>query len=65
MKVQCKNVLEVNEINDLNYNPCNLKGYNFDYVVVKKELKNDFLASDLFHKCVVYQLVTNGKLLYY
>lgn len=59
MKIENKTVLEINSLE--NTNP--LIGIGIDYLIIKKELKEEFEKHE-FRFCVLPMLNHNGKILY-
>lgn len=59
MKIENKKVLEINSLE--NTKP--LIGESIDYLIIKKELKEEF-EKHKFRFCVIPMLSPNGKILY-
>lgn len=59
MKIETKTVLEINSLK----NTKSLIGTSIDYLIIKKELKDEFYKHE-FSTCVLPMLKKNGKILY-
>ncbi len=59
MKIENKNVLEINTLE--NTKP--LSGVSIDYLIIKRELKEEFEKHE-FRLCVLPMLKQDGKILY-
>ena len=61
MKVEKKNILEINDLSEESI--CAIKGCNIDYVLVNKELEEEFLKSVLYFT-IIPMVKSSGKILY-